>query len=207
MFRRVLFRSFSDRYRSKTGVDKKDYKRLCTSYKTGCPFIIRITFKAGRGFWSVNDPIDELEHSHNHPCTALYNSITPHGKKELTTQQDIRTIVNMTNNDSKVTEIIKNLSRFDGNSVLSYQDVYNISDEVKQGRTPNSKIRDAQVLIDKMKENGYLVRYEESRDIDGSFIKLKNLFFIKDRMHINTKKMGQVFIRSEERRVGKECPV
>ncbi|KAI9273834.1 hypothetical protein EDC94DRAFT_579809 [Helicostylum pulchrum] len=92
----------------------RNAKRQSSSHKTGCPFILRITYKDLHNFWSLNEPKNEMEYTHNHPCTAAYNSVSPFGKKELTTQQDIKTIASMPNNNSKVTEIMKNISKFNG---------------------------------------------------------------------------------------------
>lgn len=185
--------TYSNRY-PKSKDPNTDPKRLGSSYKTDCPFVVRITHKLARGFWSVNDPLNESEHTHNHPCTAAYNSITPQGKKRLATQADIQTIISMTKNNSKTSEIVKNLSKFDGNSVFNHQDVANIANEIRQGSKPNSKINDATILMNKMKEEGYQVRHQESNEFDGSFVKLKSLFFIKNTMLQNARKMGQVFI-------------
>ncbi|KAI9365170.1 hypothetical protein BD770DRAFT_439292 [Pilaira anomala] len=66
--------AYSNRYPKSKGTNT-DPKRLGSSYKTDCPFVVRITHKLARGFWSVNDPLNESEHTHNHPCTAEYNAI------------------------------------------------------------------------------------------------------------------------------------
>lgn len=60
---------------------KNTVQRQSGSYKTGCPFILRITFKSmGHGYWSLNEPKSLLEHSHNHPCSLEYNRVTSWGK-------------------------------------------------------------------------------------------------------------------------------
>ncbi|GAA5796038.1 hypothetical protein HPULCUR_001406 [Helicostylum pulchrum] len=165
-----------------------------SSHKTDCPFILRITYQDLQNLWSLNEPKNEMEHTHNHPCTATYNSISPFGKKLLTTQQDVKVIARMTNNNSKITEIMKKFTKFRSNPILNYQDVANISSEIKQGGRPNSTIADARSLINNMKSKGYHVRRQVSQNIHGEPIKLKNIFFIHNNMIANARKMGQVFI-------------
>ncbi|KAI9243316.1 hypothetical protein EDC94DRAFT_666009 [Helicostylum pulchrum] len=169
---RVYFVCGYSRYKSLK--PNRNAKRQSSSYKTGCPFILRITYKDSHNFWSFNEPKNEMEHTHNHPCTAAYNSISPFGKKEFTTQQDIKTIASMASNNSK--------------------DVANLSSEIKQSVRPNSTIKDAQVLIKKMRSKGYHVRHQVSQDINDESIKLKNLFFMHNNMIADSRKMGQVFI-------------
>lgn len=184
--RRVYFvRSYS-RYKSLN--PDRNAKRQSSSHKTGCPFISRITYKNSRNFWSLNKPLDEMEHTHNHPCTAAYNRISPFGKKLLTTQQDVKVISRMINNNSKITEIMKNIKKFRSNPTLNYQDVAIISSEIKQGGRPNSTIADAQILINNMKSKGYHARHQVSQNINGESIKLNNIFFIHNNMIANAKK-------------------
>jgi hypothetical protein len=48
-----------------------------------------------------------ITHTHNHPSTGEYNSITPEGKKKLTTSNDIAIMTTMANNKSRIPEIEK----------------------------------------------------------------------------------------------------
>lgn len=169
-------------------------KRQKTSYKTDCPFILRITYKKQGDYWSLNEPKDLTEHTHNHPCTESYNSITPHGKKQLTTQKDLELIANMSMNNSKIPEILKNISNYEGNPVLNYQDVANIRSEIMQDDSKiNSKIDDARVFLNTMKAKGYSIRYQSTENVDGAYVKLKSVFFVNASMVKNARKLGQAF--------------
>ncbi|RCI03014.1 hypothetical protein CU098_001650 [Rhizopus stolonifer] len=100
----------------------------------------------------------------------------------------------MIQNKTRIPEISKNLGVFKEGPVLSYQDVVNFSNKIKDNEVPNSKIEDAKVLIKRMIAAGYHVRYQVSQAIDGSANKPQNIFFTHQKMIDDAKKMGQVLI-------------
>ncbi|RCH80670.1 hypothetical protein CU098_000437, partial [Rhizopus stolonifer] len=66
---------FSDRFSQNKA--RPNGERQATSFKNGCQFIIRITYKAAGEYWFVIKPKFAEEHCHSHPCTEAYHRITP----------------------------------------------------------------------------------------------------------------------------------
>ncbi|KAI8387546.1 hypothetical protein BD560DRAFT_468938 [Blakeslea trispora] len=85
-------------------------------------------------------PNSDDEHTHDHPCTAKYNWITPEGKSRLLGPADIKAVSQMVQKNTSVPEIRKNIAAFEGAPVLEYQDIANLSNEIKNSAIPNSKI-------------------------------------------------------------------
>ncbi|OBZ80280.1 hypothetical protein A0J61_11671, partial [Choanephora cucurbitarum] len=127
-----------------------DAKRQCQTWKRECKFIIRISFKSEGSYWSVLKPFDADEHRHDHPCSKKFNRVVPQGKANLLECKDIKKMVEMVHKNTSIPEIRKNIGTFEGAPILEYQDIANIANEIKESATPNSKIEDAKVLINKM---------------------------------------------------------
>ncbi|KAI8335265.1 hypothetical protein EDC96DRAFT_568527 [Choanephora cucurbitarum] len=155
---------FSDRFLQQE--PKDDAKRQGQTWKTEYKFIIRMSFKSEGNYWSVLKPSNADEHRHDHPCTKKFNRVVPQGKANLLECKNIKKMVEMVHKNTSIPEIRKNIGTFEGAPILEYQDIANFANEIKESATPNSKIEDAKVLINKMESSGYHVKYQVSQSKD-----------------------------------------
>ncbi|KAG1444512.1 hypothetical protein G6F56_010269 [Rhizopus delemar] len=69
-------------------------------------------YKMDEEYWSVNGPLVDEEHTHNHPCTLHYNRIITKGKQKLTPPSDIETMSKMIQNKTCIDEMERKKKAF-----------------------------------------------------------------------------------------------
>ncbi|KAG2213923.1 hypothetical protein INT47_001192 [Mucor saturninus] len=101
-------------------------KRLHSTFKTNCPYIIKTSFTKKVGGYKIMNADVPGNSVHNHPLDFQSMKITPEFKKTLITENGLVAVDTMVNADIPMEQIRKTVL-FEGSNIhkLTYQDASN----------------------------------------------------------------------------------